>query len=359
MSSIAVVAGGSAGVGRATVDALLDRGHRVAVLARGKERLDEIAAEYGERVFTRTCNVAEDAQLQKAADDIVAHWGAPEIWVNCAMLTSFSPFMEVDEAEFRKITDTTYLGQVNGCRAALRVMARGNIVNVGSGLSYRSVPYQAAYCGAKHAINGFSQSLRSELLRDESPISLSLVQLPAINTPQFDWARNRLDRKPQPAPPIFQPEVAAQAILKAIDEDSREVLVGRSVLQLLFGNMLFPDLFDETLAKMGVEAQKSDQMDYGRDDNLDGPMTTISAKSHGSFDHKAESSGVTVDGDATRKAIAFGGAALLVAMGTMIGRATVSRASRSAPQVAPQDRTDLPWGYDRPVGATTPEPYRI
>jgi NAD(P)-dependent dehydrogenase (short-subunit alcohol dehydrogenase family) len=347
MSRIAVVAGGSAGVGRATVDALLDREYRVAVLARGKERLDEIQAEFGDRVFTRTCNVAEDAQVQKAADEIVAHWGAPDVWINCAMLTAFSPFEEMDQDEFRKITETTYFGQVNGCRAALRVMAKGNIVNVGSGLSYRSVPYQSAYCGAKHAINGFSQSLRSEIIRQGRPIELSLIQLPAINTPQFDWARNRLDRKPQPAPPIFQPEVAAKAILKAIDEDSREVLVGRSVLQLVFGNMLFPEIFDKQLAEMGVEAQRSDQRDYGREDNLDGPATGIGAKAHGSFDHKAEESGITIDADAARKTLLFGGAALLMAVGTMVGRATVSSPERPR-RVADQDHVDQPWGYDRP-----------
>ncbi|MEM7643998.1 MAG: SDR family oxidoreductase [Pseudomonadota bacterium] len=348
MSRIAVIAGGSAGVGRATLDAFLDRGYRVAVLARGKGRLDEIEAEFGDRVFTRTCNVAEDAQVQKAADEIVANWGAPDIWINCAMLTSFSPFHKVDEAEFRKITDTTYLGQVNGCRAALRVMTEGNIVNVGSGLGYRSVPYQAAYCGAKHAINGFSQALRSELMREGRPIALSLVQLPAINTPQFDWARNRLDHAPQPAPPIFQPDVAARAILKAIDEDSREILVGRSVLQLLFGNMLFPDLFDAQLAEMGVEAQESDRPATPRADNLDGPVSSIGARAKGSYGHRAEEQAVTVDGDVIRKAIAFGGAAVLLAVGTILGRAVVS-APKPYRAVTQPDHPDQLWTPDRRV----------
>ena len=353
---IAVVAGGSAGVGRAIVTQMLDRGWRVAVLARGKERLDQIADAYGDRVLTRTCNVAEDAQVAKAADEIVAHWGKPDVWVNCAMLTSFSPFHEVDEAEFQKITATTYFGQVNGCRQALRVMERGNVVNVGSGLAYRPVPLQAAYCGAKHAINGFTGALRSELIHQGRPIELSLVQLPAINTPQFDWARNRMEVKPQPAPPIFQPEVAAKAILKAIDDNAREVLVGRSVLQLLFGNMLFPDLLDGMLADDGIEAQKSEQKDWGRADNLDGPVTDYPAKAHGSFDHKAEESGITVDADATRKAVALGGAALLLGLGALLGRSTASR------RMAPPRRDDVamqddrrPWGYDRPaLGGSEP-----
>ena len=240
--SIAVVAGGSAGVGRATVTALLDRGYRVAVLARGQARLDEIAGRYGDRVWTRSVDVSDGAALEAAGDAIASEFGQPRVWVNSAMLTSFSPFDAMDEAEFRKITETTYLGTVNGCRTALRIMSRGNVVNVGSGLAYTSVPYQSAYCGAKHAIEGFTQALRIELARDRRPVALSMIQLPAINTPQFDWARNRMPKHPQPAPPIFQPEVAAEAVLRAIDTDAREILVGRPVFKLMAGNMLFPDL---------------------------------------------------------------------------------------------------------------------
>ncbi|WP_298429876.1 SDR family oxidoreductase [uncultured Jannaschia sp.] len=355
MSRIAVVAGGSAGVGRATVDALLDRGYRIAVLARGQERLDEIEATHGDRVFTHATDVSEAAQVEAAADAIVAHWGAPDVWINSAMLTSFSPFTEVDEAEFRKITDTTYLGTVNGCRAAMRVMDGGNIVNVGSGLAYTSVPMQTAYCGAKHAMEGFTQALRIELARTRPDLTLGMVQLPAINTPQFDWARNRLARKPQPAPPIFQPEVAARAILKAIDEDSREVIVGRSVLQLMFGNMLFPNLVENQLEDAGVEAQQSDQIDFGRDDNLDGPLAEYPSKSHGSYDHRAETTGIIVDGDRTRKALVFGGAAALLAIGTMLGRAT--KPASAARERIRDDRDDTPWGVDAPYYAR-PMEYR-
>ncbi|MGB3456594.1 MAG: SDR family oxidoreductase [Litorimonas sp.] len=354
MTRIAVVAGGSAGIGRATVDALVDRGYRVAVLARGRDRLDQVEADHGDMVFTRTCNVAEDAQVQKAADEIVAHWGTPDVWVNCAMLTSFSPFDKVDEEEFRKITETTYFGQVNGCRAALRVMGRGNIVNVGSGLAYRSVPNQAAYCGAKHAINGFSQALRSELLSEGRPIALSLVQMPAVNTPQFDWARNRMDDKPQPAPPIFQPEVAAKAILKAIDEDAREILVGGSVLKLVFGNMLLPDYIDHKLADEGVEMQESDRPDRDPRDNMDAPHPDYPSHSHGSYDSRAQDSAITVDGDLARKTMVFGGAAILLALGTLVGRASVSRSS-----VEKDENGDsLPWGYDSAPEYHRPVEYR-
>ena len=324
-STIAVVTGGTAGVGRATVDMLLARGHRVAVLARGQGRLDELSAQYGDRVWTRSVDVADDAAVASAADAIAADLGAPEIWVNSVMLTSVSAFKDVDAEEFRKITDATYGGTVNGCRHALRVMTRGNIVNVGSGLSYRAIPFQAAYCGAKHAINGFTQAVRTEIMGEGRPIALSLVQLPAINTPQFDWSRNRMPRKPQPVPPIFQPEVAARGILKAIDEDAREVLVGRSVVQLVFGNMLLPDVLDGVLASQGEDKQQSEQVDYGRPDNLDGPLPDYPSKAHGSFDHQAEEKGISVDADRSRKIVAIGAAALLVGLGALAGRATAGR----------------------------------
>lgn len=350
-SKIAVVAGGSAGVGRAVVDALIDRGYKVAVFARGKDRLDQLQAHHGDNVWTRAVNVAEQAQVDRAADAVVAELGVPSIWVNSAMLTSFSPFDKVDDAEFRKITDTTYFGTVNGCRTALRIMSEGDIVNVGSGLAYTSVPNQAAYCGAKHAIEGFTQSLRIEIARDRRPINISMVQLPAINTPQFDWTRNRMDRKPQPAPPIFQPEVAAQGVLKAIDEKSREVLVGRSVLQLMAGNFLLPDVVEKQLEKMGVEAQKSDREDNLEGDNLDGPYEDYPSKAHGSYDGKAEESGVIVDGDTARKTALVGGALALLAVGWAFGRITRGDRSEALDQEfysARSDRVDAPY-YDRPA----------
>jgi NAD(P)-dependent dehydrogenase (short-subunit alcohol dehydrogenase family) len=351
----AVVAGGSAGVGRAVVDKLIARGYRVAILARGKSRLDEMEARFGDQVFTRTCNMAEDAQVARATDEIVAHWGTPDVWVNSAMLTSLSKFEDVPSDEFEKITGATYMGTVNGTRHALRVMKRGNVVNVGSGLSYRAVPFQAAYCGAKHAINGFTQAVRSELIRDERPIALSLVQLPAINTPQFDWNRNRTGAKPQPAPPIFQPEVAADAVLKAIDEDSREVLVGRSVLQLVFGNMLFPELLDRFLAKNGLEMQQSEAPDNLPRDNIDAPHPDYPSRSHGSYDHKAEESGIAVDGDTARNMVLIGGAALLVSLGTFIGRA----AAPARPAIDDgDDDGSLPWGYDQAPEYHRPIEYR-
>ncbi|MCK0168385.1 SDR family oxidoreductase [Jannaschia sp. S6380] len=346
---VAVVAGGTAGVGRATVDALLDRGYRVAVVARGQSRLDALQGEFGDRVWTRSVDVGDGTAFDRAADAIVADFGVPEIWVNSAMLTSFSPFEKVDEAEFRRITDTTYHGTVNGCRTALRVMVRGNIVNVGSGLAYTSVPNQAAYCGAKHAVEGFTQALRIEIARDGRPITLSMVQLPAVNTPQFDWARNRMDAKPQPAPPIFQPEVAAKGVMQAIDTDAREVLVGRSVLQLVFGNMLLPDLVEHQLEKSGVEAQKSDRPAGDGPDNLDGPVEDYPTRAHGSYDDRANAHGIIVDGDTARKSLVFGGAAALLAVGILLGRSTrTSGGDDERNRLARRGRPPLP-AYERPA----------
>jgi NAD(P)-dependent dehydrogenase (short-subunit alcohol dehydrogenase family) len=341
MSKIAVICGGSAGVGRAVLDQFMERGYRTAVIARGEDRLAEIEAEFGDRVWTRALDVSDDAGMTRAAEDIRAHWGAPDIWVNCAMLTSVSPFEEMTDDEFRKITDATYMGQVVGTRAALKVMERGNIVCVGSGLSYRAIPYQSAYCAAKHAVNGFAQAVRTEMIHKGRPIEVSLVQLPAINTPQFDWSRNRLTKKPQPVPPIFQPEVAAQGVLKAIDTNAREILVGRSVVQLIFGNYLAPDLLDRQLGNMGVDAQKSDEHDYGRPDNIDGPVA-MPSRAHGSFDDQAERSGIVLDADRTRKGFAIGGALALFGLGLLVGR---SRRPAARPRVAEDRprREDRAW----------------
>ena len=313
----AMVVGGSAGVGRAVVEALRERGHRVGVIARGEDRLAELAALDG--VVTTSADAGDAEALSRAVEGIVAQEGAPVIWVNCAMATSFSPFLKMEVEEFDKIVRTTFLGQVNGTRLALRHMTEGHICHVGSGLSYRPVPNQSAYCAAKHAINGFVGSVRSEVIADKRPIGLSLVQLPAINTPQFDWAKNRMEMKPQPAPPIFDATVAAQAVLDAIDNDRREVIVGRSVLKLIFGDMVLPAFIDRKLAREGVEMQKSDRPDPGgRPDNLDAPVAHPATKD-GSFGDRAERNGVTMDADLARKIFFFGGALVIFLLGVLVG----------------------------------------
>ncbi|MBM9596377.1 SDR family oxidoreductase [Roseitranquillus sediminis] len=316
--SIAIVVGGTAGVGRAVVEAFLAEGYRVGVVARGEARLQAMENEFPGRVKTASADAGVAEQLDRATDNLVQALGIPRAWINCAMLTSFSPFEMMEVEEFEQITRATYLGQVNGTRAALRVMGRGNIVNVGSGLGYRAIPFQSAYSGAKHAINGFTAAVRSELMRDGHPVKLSLVQLPAMNTPQFDWARNRLPERPQPAPPVFQPEVAARAVLRAIETGPRELLVGKSVLQLVFGDMVLPDWLDRKLADEGVEMQKSGERDSGnRPDNIYEPVDHPST-AHGRFEKRAKDSGIIVDGDVARKVVFFGIPAVAFLSGAVI-----------------------------------------
>ena len=333
---VAVVSGGTAGVGRAVAEMLLGRGYSVAVLARGQERLDAFEEAYPGRVMAIKTDVAKHAEVDAAAEAVMDRWGRIDTWVNSAMLTSFSPFMEMEPEEFEAINDGTYIGQVNGTRAALRHMTRGNVVCIGSGLAYRAVPYQSAYCGAKHAINGFAQSVRSELIDRNSQVVLSLVQLPAINTPQFEWAKNRLKSHPQPAPPIYQPEVAARGVLKAIDENSREVFVGYPVMELFFGNVLAPWYIDRKLARDGEDMQTTDMADPDRSGNLFEPAER-EGTSHGIFDRRASNGGIIVDADMARglvavalPAVAFGIG--MLAMG-MLGSNRRPRRRLGAPYV--------------------------
>jgi len=316
---IAIVAGGSAGVGRAVVARLIEAGYRVGILARGSERLAELETAYGAQVMTLSCDVADARAIARAGAAIEETLGPISVWVNAAMQTSFSPFPSVAPDEFERIVDTTLLGVVNGTRTALSLMEhrnRGCIINVGSGLAYRSVPYQAAYCASKHAINGFTSSIRSELIREGSAIAIGLVQLPALNTPQFDWALNRLSKKPQPAPPIYEPDVAAQAVMRAIKTGRREYFVGSSVLQLVFGNMLLPDWLDRKLADSGAEMQKSDEPEPGgRPNNLQEPVSEIGATARGRFGEEARSKGLIVDADRARLVV-FGG---LPFIGLLVG----------------------------------------
>src|SRR5579872_6696364 len=230
---LAVVTGASAGVGRATAYEFARRGCDVAILARNRARLNAAAAALravGVRALPIVADVADPAGVEAAAEQAERALGPIDIWVNNAMATVFAPFDRVSADEFRRGTEVTYLGQVHGTMAALSRMRRrdrGAIVNVGSALAYRAIPLQSVYCGAKYAVRGFTDSLRTELLHDGSPVRLVMVHLPAVNTPQFDWALNKVGRRPQPLPPIFQPEVAARAIVDAaLDPRGREVWVG-------------------------------------------------------------------------------------------------------------------------------------
>ena len=276
---VAVVTGGSAGVGRATVRLLARRGYDVGILARGEDGLEAAAAEVeslGGRALAISADVADAEAVQRAARRIDSTIGPIEVWINNAMTTVFAPVRQIAPAEYERATQVTYLGTVWGTMAALSCMRprnRGTIVQVGSALAYRAIPLQAPYCGAKHAIRGFTDSLRTELLHDRSRIRLSMVQLPALNTPQFTWCEAKLPRQPQPVPPIYQPEVAAQGIVFAAESRRREVWVGAPTYQTILGQKVAPGLLDRYLARNGWEAQQTDQpADPDRPSNLFEPV---------------------------------------------------------------------------------------
>lgn len=288
-----VITGASAGLGRAAARAFAARGCRVALLARGVERLRAAAEEVeaaGGRALILPADVADAAAVENAAEAAERELGPIEVWVNCAMATIFAPFEAITPEEFRRATEVTYLGYVYGTQAALRRMRprnRGTIIQVGSALAYRSIPLQSPYCGAKHAIRGFTDSLRSELLHDGVDVHVTMVQMPALNTPQFDWARNKMPRQPQPVPPIFQPELAAEAIVFAAGARRREVYVGGSTVKAIIGNKLAPGLLDRYLARFGYSSQMADEAAMpDRPDNLFAPPPGDRGV-HGRFDARA------------------------------------------------------------------------
>lgn len=315
---VAIVLGGTAGVGRATVEMLVEEGYTIGVIARGGDRVAALDEAYDGKVRALTADVADDSALEAAVNDLVGQLGEPTVWVNNAMATSFSYFTDMSADEFERVVQVTFIGQVNGTRAALRHMKRGKIICIGSGLGYRSVPLQSAYCASKHAINGFVASVRSELIRERSKITIHLVQLPALNTPQFDWARHRFQKQPQPAPPIYAPEVASSAVRHVLERGSREVLVGRSVIQLLFANFVLPNWMDHKMASSGGDMQKSETPDDPQSGNLFQPVEH-EGTSDGSYGERASSNGLIVDADLARKLVFFGGAAALFILGLIVG----------------------------------------
>jgi NAD(P)-dependent dehydrogenase (short-subunit alcohol dehydrogenase family) len=293
---VVVITGASAGVGRATARLFAARGARIGLLARGIDGLQATREEVealGGTAVAMSVDVSSAEQVEQAADAIEASLGPIDIWINNAMVSVFSPVAEMYADEYRRVTEVTYLGIVYGTLAALRRMRRrdrGTIVQVGSALAYRGIPLQSAYCGAKHAVQGFTESLRCELLHDCSNVRVTMVQLPALNTPQFGWVRSRLPRKPQPVPPIYQPEVAARAIVWSAYHDRRELNVGLPTVLTVQGSKLAAGLGDWYLAWKGFESQQTDQpAERERRDNLWQPIPGDHG-AHGDFDTRATDS---------------------------------------------------------------------
>lgn len=269
--------GASAGVGRAIARALASRGARVGLVARGEEGLEAAAREVraaGGEAMILPLDVADAAAVEAAADRVVAAWGRLDVWVNDAMASVFSPVSETTAAEYRRVTEVTYLGYVHGTLAALKHMRprdAGVIVQIGSALAYRSIPLQSAYCAAKAAARAFTDSLRCELAHDRSRVRVTALHLPAVNTPQFGVVRNRLPLHPRPVPPVYQPEVMARAVLHAIDHRPRELWVGWPTVKAILGQMLVPGLLDRYLGRMGYDAQQI-ALGHRHGDNLDAPL---------------------------------------------------------------------------------------
>jgi NAD(P)-dependent dehydrogenase (short-subunit alcohol dehydrogenase family) len=293
-SEIVVITGATAGVGRATALAFAREGARLALLARDPAGLDDTKAEVerlGGQALALPTDVADPEQVEHAADAAEAAFGPIGIWVNDAMVTVFAPIDKISPEEFRRVTEVTYLGAVYGTMAALKRMRprdRGTIVQVGSALSYRAIPLQAAYCGAKHAMRGFTDAVRSELINERSRIHITMVQLPAVNTPQFDWARNKLHHLPQPLPPIFQPEVMANAIVWSARHRRRELTVGGSSLQVVLGNKVAPGMLDKVIADTAYDGQmRPERAKEERPGNLFAPVPGRHA-AHGPFDKIAK-----------------------------------------------------------------------
>lgn len=295
---VVAISGASAGVGRAVARAYGRRGARVALLARGEAGLDG-AADDVRRLGGTPLPIDVDTSVAAQVDDAAARTedelGDIDVWINAAFTSVFAPFAQVTPEEYRRVTDVVYLGFVHGTMAALRRMRardRGTIVHIGSALAYRGVPLQSAYCGAKHAIQGFHESVRCELLHERSRVRTTMVQLPAVNTPQFSWVRSRLPDHPQPLPPIYQPEVAADAVLYAAEHPRRrEYWVGESTVGTLIANAIAPGLLERYLARSGYQAQQNAQVhDAGMTDNLYRPADAAGGPdygAHGVFDQVA------------------------------------------------------------------------
>jgi NAD(P)-dependent dehydrogenase (short-subunit alcohol dehydrogenase family) len=331
---VIVITGASAGVGRATARRFARAGARVGLIARDAAALEETKAEIelvGGTAQVHAGDVADANALEEAADAFERGLGPIDVWINCAMVTVYSPISELTADEIKRVTDVTYLGYVHGTMAALKHMRtrnRGTIVQVGSALAYRGIPLQSAYCAAKHAIGGFTESLRCELIHEASPIAVTEVHLPGINTPQFDWARARVGGRPSPVPPVFEPEEAAEAIVHAAaNPGEREYWLGRSTAQVILGNMLAPSFLDRFLAHNAWEAQ-SKSGEHTRD-NLYTSERGLH-RTRGSFGHESQSGAMLFSGNATRAAAVVAGCILSAGIGFALGAVLETRNGESS-----------------------------
>ena len=330
---IVAITGASAGIGRATAEEFAAHGWNVALMARNAERLSSAAESVrvrGVKALPLVVDVADPEAVELATEHIERELGAIDVWVNNAMATVFSPVASVTPAEFRRGTEVTYLGQVYGTMAALkrmRVRNRGTIVNVGSALSYRAIPLQSVYCGAKYAVRGFTDALRSELLHERSAVRIVMVHLPAVNTPQFDWALNKTARRPRPVPPIYQPEVPARAIhFAATKLRRRELWVGQSTIKAIIANKIVPGLLDRYLATAGYKGQLTEEPSPGNAANNLFETVDGDFRAHGRFDCQARDESLEMSVRRNAVPLLAGGIVALALLGLFLyRRSTPSR----------------------------------
>jgi NAD(P)-dependent dehydrogenase (short-subunit alcohol dehydrogenase family) len=328
MNEVIVVTGASAGLGRAIVERFARDGSSIGLIARGRERLESAKASVealGGKAIVLPLDVADADAVENAADTVERELGPIDVWINDAMVSVYSPIKETPATEFRRVTEVTYLGYVHGTLAALKRMLprdRGIIIQVGSALAHRSIPLQAAYCASKHAILGFHESLLSELIHDGSHVRTTMVQMPAMNTPQFDWAKSRLPRQTQPVPPIFQPEVGADAVHHAVRHDvGREFLVAWPTVKAVFGEKVVPGYIDEKLGRDGYSGEETSvPADPNRPNNLWDPVAGAYG-AHGRFDDRSKTVSIELELAKRKPWLALAAAATLgAALGCVRGR---------------------------------------
>jgi NAD(P)-dependent dehydrogenase (short-subunit alcohol dehydrogenase family) len=321
-----VITGASAGIGRATAELFGQRGARVALIARGEAGLDGAAKavrDGGGTALVLPADVADFDAVDQAATRAEAELGPIDVWVNVAFTSVFAPFTKITPAEFKRVTEVSYLGYVHGTMAALQRMVprdRGTIVQVGSALGYRAIPLQSAYCGAKHAINGFTESVRTELLHDHSNVKITIVQMPAVNTPQFSWVLSRLPRHPQPVPPIYEPEVAAQAVAFAAEHpDRKEYWAGGSTAATIFAQKFAAPVLDRYLGRSGYKSQQTDEQESsGRPNNLWEPLDEAPGSDHGAHGEFDDKSRTRSGHDELSEAAEVAGSAVTRGFGSLI-----------------------------------------